>query len=92
MILHQILSNKPQTLTDLASVARVEDAVLLISDGCYQISNPQITAIVSSIYIRTQDAECRGLAKLAQSRGAIPIDDAEWVDLTLRFEKVVSWK
>jgi|AZIK01.1.fsa_nt_gi sulfur relay protein TusB/DsrH len=92
MILHQILSHKPQILTDLAAIIGAKDAVLLVSDGCYQISNQQITVIASSIYIRTQDAECRGLTHLAQDRSALSINNTEWVNLILQFNKVVSWK
>jgi|TARA_R110001583_G_scaffold48026_1_gene150218 tRNA 2-thiouridine synthesizing protein B len=92
MILHQILSNKPQTLTDLASIIGAEDAVLLAGDGCYQIGNQELTAITLNIFARTQDVECRGLTNLAQRIGLGLINDAEWLNLTLQFKKVVSWK
>ncbi|MBQ0728302.1 MAG: hypothetical protein KBT77_13235 [Thalassolituus oleivorans] len=92
MILHQILSGKTQTLTDLSTVLNPHDGLILIGDGCYQISNRKLTTMTSNIFARTQDVDCRGLANLAQETDLKLINDVEWVGLTLRFNKVVSWK
>ena len=98
--------NKTQSLTllnqQLSQCMSIGDALILIEDGVYQcmtLTSPSNTLTqdhwshkASDIYVLADDAQARGIpiASIRHAKVAF-ISYPEFVSLTLKHSKVVSW-
>jgi tRNA 2-thiouridine synthesizing protein B len=83
--LHQVMASEPHLLKQLSQVISSEDSVILLGDGCYQLSR---WSLANSTFAMTEDLAMRGLeTKVAKS-----ITSQDWVNMTLKHTNVMTWK
>ncbi len=95
MVLHK-LASKPHVLQALAnclSVCKETDGILLTEDSVYAAINDiqfnSMLAITDKLYLLESDAKARGLHTLPDKVQVI--DYPQMVDLTLQYDKTISW-
>ena len=87
-ILNKASLEHPAARDCLRSLSKT-DALLLIEDGVYLTQRYTISHKSAPIYALQHDLYQRGLS-LQQNHIEI-IDDAAFIDLCVRYERVVSW-
>ncbi len=94
MILH-IVKNSPFALTDAGRkwIDRLSetDGLLLIEDAVYGMLDPEFVKSLPSqrSYCLKSDLLIRGIP--VQSDKVEIVDDADWVELCLTYQKTLSW-
>ncbi|GGD78102.1 sulfurtransferase complex subunit TusB [Lacimicrobium alkaliphilum] len=90
MILH-ILTESPGTDTFRQCFASISqgDGLLLIQNGVYMNTEHQMFSPVAKIFALAADRQARGLTDLSPEINLI--DYAEFVELTLKYDKTVTW-
>ncbi|MDP0562037.1 MAG: sulfurtransferase complex subunit TusB [Candidatus Endonucleobacter sp. (ex Gigantidas childressi)] len=88
------LINKPGEPIKLCQRALTPgDAILLLEDGIYLLSsNTSFLGTLTkkhSIYILDNDQQARGI--LCHDNNIIAVDYARFVDLTIFYDRVISW-
>lgn len=105
MILHTVNKSPYRSPVLLNCLARVQagDRVLLIEDGVYGLHwGHGISAITAALALPVQfyallaDIQARGLASQSENPDATPlpcqaISDAQFVDLVVEADNVISW-
>lgn len=66
------------------------DSILLIEDGVYAVTDQQLANTRLTVYALQADIEARGLSKKMPDTITV-IDDAAFVELSIKHNKVVSW-
>ena len=95
MILHVISASpyKEQQLTQCLQRISVKDAVILIQDGVYALNetfiDQHLLPLAGRLYALHEDIIARGLPIDPQPAQSISYD--EFVELTLRYDNVLSW-
>ncbi|WP_022947311.1 sulfurtransferase complex subunit TusB [Methylohalobius crimeensis] len=94
-----LVSRSPYTSLDLAQcLARVGDgdALLLLADAVYAAvpGNPvaeALEACSAACHVLIPDLEARGIARENRLPSLVPVDFEGFVDLTVDYERIVSW-
>ncbi|WP_431356912.1 sulfurtransferase complex subunit TusB [Litoribrevibacter albus] len=93
MNLHLVFSSpyKHSALQDCLKVVQKSDAILLIEDGVFAVSHPEYSDKLNChpCYALESDLESRGI-NTPNSVAVINYDD--FVELTLQFDKTISWR
>ncbi|QSX35282.1 sulfurtransferase complex subunit TusB [Shewanella avicenniae] len=93
MILHhfQTSLSSDNAFTAALPLIADEDCLLLSSEALYGLLNPAVQTQLAqyTVYVLDQDCEALGLA--AKLAGYPTLDYAEFVQLTLKSDKVISW-
>jgi len=95
--LHQIQDPSPALLDELANVIGKDDAVILL--GRAVALNSLLAGQIGfesaqpspAVYIRQSDADACGVTTENCST-ALLISDDQWVELSLKHSKTISWK
>ncbi|MEP0177749.1 MAG: sulfurtransferase complex subunit TusB [Paraglaciecola sp.] len=94
MILHKLTSSPFKDLSLQHCLQRLgeSDGVLLTQDAVYALIHQDIreklNALSGKVFLLEEDADARGI----EASGNVEIIDYEgFVELTLKFNKVVSW-
>lgn len=92
MILHTV--NKSSftnpCLADCLTLCAAGDAIVLIEEGVYTIADSALKEIEQPVYALQADLQARGLSDKVPATVQI-INDDEFVALTIKHDKVVSW-
>lgn len=90
MILH-ILTQSPGTDTfrQCLDAVNQDDGLLLIQNGVYANPGQHISSPVAKIYALSADRQARGLTDSDHDTQVIDYD--EFVALTLKYDKTVTW-
>lgn len=97
MILHHIQNSSAQSagLKLALRYASTDDAVLFSGDaaGSVLLTAWQTELSGKSLYFLEEDLKARGIGELIRSRypKAQLIDYGAWVQLSLNFDKVITW-
>ena len=91
--LHQIQDPSPALLDELANVIGEDDAVILLGRAVAlnSLLAGQIGFESVQVYIRQSDADACGVTTENCST-ALLISDDQWVELSLKHSKTISWK
>jgi tRNA 2-thiouridine synthesizing protein B len=93
MNLHLIFSSpfSSSSLKECLAIIQPKDAIVLLEDGVYAIQHPDLsnTSIQFKCFAVTADTDARGLTK---SNNLTCITYDELVDLTLEYQKTISWR
>lgn len=91
MILHTLNKSSHELLAQLCAASGQDDIILLIEDGTYHALSAealaQLRACSSQICILADDASARGITV----NHLTSIDYSNFVELTTRCSKTVSW-
>ena len=85
MTLPQICGFNPAILEQILAVCGTTDEFLFVGDGLSLLNLWQGTA-----RYRIADAESRGIESSLPA-AAVGINDSEWVDLCLTYDRVLTW-
>lgn len=85
MTLHQICGFNPAIIEQMLAACSATDEFLFIGDGLSLLNLWQGTA-----RYRISDAESRGIQSSLPA-AAIGLNDKEWVELTLTYDRVITW-
>ena len=95
MILHKFSQSPFQSNSIQSNLALIadDDAVLLIENAVYAIKHAAMLELLinrgSQLFILKEDCDARGLTNISDN--IQQMDYAGFVELTLQYEKVVSW-
>lgn len=82
--------NQPQKLNEALPYLNRADGVLLIEDAVTLATNKTMQAITSNCYVLLEDLIARGLKEKSSNQWSL-VDYSEFVELTLLYDKSVSW-
>jgi sulfur relay protein TusB/DsrH len=88
-ILNKGIISHPAIQDCLCAFDKKEDALLLIEDGVYLSQSDLLQHQADQLFCLQHDLHLRGLSPA--SRQIKIIDDAEFVSLCTKYEKIVSW-
>ncbi|MFK7160903.1 DsrH/TusB family sulfur metabolism protein [Marinospirillum sp. MEB164] len=82
--LHQI--NHPHKLAQALPLMQAEDAIVLVEQGVNLLQQP--IQLTQPLYALKKDCQARAITPHAT---CTLIDHAQWVALTLEYDRVCSW-
>lgn len=82
--------NRPQKLKEALPYITEHDGILLIEDAVILATNDHTRTNASNLYVLSEDLIARGLKEKSSSRW-VSVDYPQFVDLTLQYDKSVSW-
>ena len=90
--LHLLADRLPiRRIKEISSLfAAPEDTLIFIGEATTNLIDSGLPEIAQEIHALKNDCDCRGITDLVGSNVNL-IDDAEWVTLSAKATKIISW-